>query len=144
MRLRAWVACIAVAAVSGVTVASLVGIPQLAGPASIPALLANAFTFWGIIFGVFAAALAGALTFALLNRRQRRASRAGRVIAGVVLAILAAATISWIAMWGVGPWTLEGVWIYALAISAALASFVLIRPRRAGPWDDPGRNQAPS
>lgn len=137
MRLSDAVASVAVAIVVGIAVASLVGIPQLVGPANVASLVANADTFWGVFFGVFAAAVAGALTFAVLNRRRPGASRAGRVIAGAVLALLAAATVFWIFMWGFAPWTLEGAWIYGLALCTALASIMLIRPRQARPWDEP-------
>lgn len=122
----------------GLGVASLVGVPHLVGAASIPALISNAFTFWGLLFGGFAAVVAAGLTFAILNRNRRRVAFVGRAVAGVALAVFAAATISLIATWGFSPFTLEGMWIYPLAIATTIGAIVLLRPRRSpGIWDEP-------
>lgn len=67
---------------------------------------------------------------------DRKTSRWGRMIAGVALGVFAAATIMWIGMWGFSPFSLEGMWIYPLAIVTMIGS-VMLRPRRAGPWDEP-------
>lgn len=124
--------------VAGLTVASLIGIPQLVGPWSILKLIYNAFTFWGILFGAFAAVVSASLAFAILNRREPRTARWGRIIAGVTLGVFAAATIQWIVMWGFSPFSLEGLWIYPLAIVTTVGSIVLLRPRRArGVWGEP-------
>jgi hypothetical protein len=132
------VASLAVGLAAGLTVASLVGIPYLAGPASIPALLSNAFTFWGVFFGIFTALLAAGIVFAILNRRERTLSRWGRWIAGVTLVVFAVATLWWVAMWGFSPFSLEGLWIYPLAIATAAGAIALLKPRRPRMWDEPG------
>jgi hypothetical protein len=122
---------------TGLLVASLIGIPKLIGPASMQAFLANAFTFWGVLFGTFAALVGAGLVFALLSRREPRPSKWGRRISGLALGLLAVATIWWILLWGFSPWTLEGLWIYSLAVAASAGSFALLRPRRKGAWDEP-------
>jgi hypothetical protein len=137
MRTRRAITSVVVGATVGLTVASLVGIPRLVGPASIPALVSNAFTFWGLLLGAFAGVTATGLTFGILNLRDRKASRWGRVIAGVTLGVFAAATIWWIGMWGFSPFSLEGLWIYPLAIVTTVGSVILLRPRRARLWDEP-------
>jgi uncharacterized membrane protein YcjF (UPF0283 family) len=126
-----------VGVVVGLVVASLVGIPRLTGPASIAALISNAFTFWGLVMGAFAGAVGMGLVFAVLNRRDRNTSRWGRRLAGATLALFAAGTISWIATWGFSPFSLEGLWIYPLAIMTTIGSVILLRPRRPGAWDEP-------
>jgi hypothetical protein len=128
---------IAVGLLTGLFVASLIGIPRLIGPANVQAFLANAVTFWGVLFGTFAALVGAGLVFALLSRREPRRSKWGRRISGLALGLLSVATISWILMWGFSPWTLEGLWIYSLAMAASAGSFVLLRPRRKGVWDEP-------
>jgi Kef-type K+ transport system membrane component KefB len=127
-----------VGVVVGLTIASLIGIPQLAGSWSIPKLVANAFSFWGILFGGFAAVISAGMTYALLNRRDRTRSRWGRIVAGLALALLAAATVLWIVAWGFSPFTLEGMWIYPVEVTTAVGWFLLLRPQRAGSlWDEP-------
>lgn len=137
MRARRVAASVAVGAVAGLIVAGLVGIPRLAGPANVAAFISNAFTFWGVVLGGFAAPVAAGLTFAILNRRDRKTSRWGRVVAGAALAVFAAATVWWIAMWGFSPFSLEGSWLYALAIVTGIGSLLLLRPRRPSQWDEP-------
>jgi hypothetical protein len=128
---------IAVGLLTGLFVASLIGIPRLIGPASVEALLANAFTFWAVLFGTFAALIGTGLVFALLARREPRRSRWGRRIAGLTLGLLALATILWILMWRSSLWTLEGLWIYSLAIVATACSVALLWPRGRGVWEEP-------
>lgn len=122
----------------GLTVASLVGIPYLVGPWSLPALLSNALTFWGLVLGGFTALVTTGLTFAVLNRRDRRKSRWGRVIAGVGLAVFTLGAFSIAPMWWFPPFSLEGLWIYPLEILTAVGAVVLLLPRRSrGVWDEP-------
>jgi hypothetical protein len=121
----------------GLLVASLIGIPRLIGAASVEAFLANAFTFWGVLFGTFAALIGTGLVFALLARREPRRSKWGRRIAGLTLGLLALTTILWILMWRFSLWTLEGLWIYSLAIVATAGSVALLWPRGRDVWVEP-------
>lgn len=127
VRLRRALASLFVGAMVGLTIASLVEIPRLVGPWNIRELVANAVNTWGIFFGGFAAVVSGGMTFALLNRRLPRASRWGRAIAGVALGALAILTMWIITAWGIPPFSLEGMWIYPLAILPAIAAFALLR-----------------
>ena len=61
----------------GLVVAGLVGIPHLVGPANVASFVSNAFTFWGLVFGTFAALVTAGVAFAILNRRERKRSRWG-------------------------------------------------------------------
>lgn len=134
-------ASVSIGALVGVFVAALFGIPALSGPWSVAALLANAGTFWGGIFGGFAGLATTGLVFALLARRDRRASRWGRYLAALVLAVLSFATTMWIVMWGFTPFTLEGMWIYPLAILPAVAAYLLLRRKRVRFWDEPPKSR---
>lgn len=137
MQARRTLVSLVVGAVVGLVVAGLVGIPRLAGPWNVSSFVSNALTFWGLVFGTFAALATAGVTFALLTRRDRKTARWGRIVAGVVLAVFAAGTWWWIVMWGFSPFTLEGLWIYPLAIVATLGSLLLLRQRRPNAWDQP-------
>lgn len=137
MQARRVALSLVVGAVVGFVVAGLVGIPRLVGPASLVSFLSNAFTFWGLVFGTVAAVVTAGVTFAILNRRDRKVSRWGRIVAAVALAVLAAGTWWWIVMWSAPLFTLEGLWLYPLAIASTAAAVTLLRPRRPGAWDEP-------
>jgi hypothetical protein len=125
-------------AVVGLTVASLVGIPQLVGPWSIGALLGNAFSFWGLVLGGFAAVTTAGISFALLNRRDRKASRRGRTLAGITLAVFAVGTVVFGTPYGFpSPLTLEGLWFYPLVLATTAAAVLLLRRKRPNFWDQP-------
>lgn len=128
---RVAIAAIAGAA-AGLTVSTLIGIPFLRGPAGLASLLENAFTFWGIFFGSFTAAGTFGLALMVLNRRTRGLARFGRALVILTLGVLGVLTWWWIAMWGFfSPFTLEGMWIYPLAmIPSALAIWMILAPRR--------------
>lgn len=122
----------------GLTVASLVGIPQLVGPSSVGALLANAFSFWGLVLGGFAALATAGISFALLSRRDGKASRWGRTLAGLTLAVFAVGTLLFGAPWGFpSPFSLEGLWFYPLVLATTVGAVLLLRRRRPGFWDTP-------
>jgi hypothetical protein len=131
-------ASLAIGATVGLTVASLVGIPQLVGPWSIPALLSNALSLWGVVFGGFAAVVTSGVTFAVLTRKDKKKSRWGRMVAGIALALFASGTILNIAMWGVPPFTLVGAWMYPLAIVTAVGAIVMFLPWRRVRDEPPG------
>ena len=121
------------AAAAGLTVSTLVGIPFLDGPAGIASLLENAFTFFGIFFGSFAAVGTFGLTLMVGNRRRRGLAQLGRALMILTFGVLGLLTWWYIAMWGFfSPFTLEGMWIYPLAlIPSALAIWLIWAPRRA-------------
>lgn len=123
----------------GVVVAGFIGsVTRVSGAANIGEFISNGFTFWGYVFGVPAALAVAGLVFAMLNRGERKAYRVGSVFAGIVLTVFAAATFWWIAMWGFpSPFTLEGWWVYTLAVAAATAAFLLLRRRQPERWDQP-------
>lgn len=139
MRAGRTVASLTVGVVAGITVATLVGIPLLRGPAGLVSLLSNAFTFWGFVLGGFTAVASFGIAFAILNRRNPRTARWGRRIAGLTLAVFAAATMWWIyAVGAPSLWTLEGLWMYPLVLLTSLLAIALLRPRRSrGFWDEP-------
>lgn len=121
----------------GMVVASLVGIPRLTGPASIAALISNAFTFWGLVMGAFAGAVGMGLVFAILNRRDRNTSRWGRRLAGATPGTVRCGDHFMDRDVGVLAVLSRSLWIYPLAIMTTIASVILLRPRRPGAWDEP-------
>ena len=96
-------------------------------------------TFWVALFGGFALLVVAGAAFAWLNRGHRRAAW-GRRFVGVVLAVFSVGTILWIVMWGFTPFSLEGLWIYPLAIVTAVVSFILLRSRRRSAWKQPSED----
>lgn len=137
MQARRAVVSLVVGGIVALVVAGFVGIPQLVGPANIGSFIANSFTFWGLLFGAFAGVATAGVTFAILNRADRKTSRWGRLAAGITLALLAAGTWWWIVMWRASLFTLEGLWMYPLALAATLSSFILVRRRRPDAWEEP-------
>jgi L-asparagine transporter-like permease len=127
-----------VGAVAGLLVASAVGTAlNITKPAGIDDLISNAFSFWGIFDGTFAALVAAGMTFALLNRHEPRKSRWGRWLAAITLGIFAAGLIWLIVGLGVPPLTPEGEWMYPLAALLIVAAVLVLRRRRPNFWDEP-------
>jgi peptidoglycan/LPS O-acetylase OafA/YrhL len=82
--------------------------------------------FWGLVFGSFAMTLSvlGVLALSLDARRKGMSLNA---MAGV-LGILGTGAACWIFAWRVPPFTLEGAWLYPMAI-VLLVSAVLVKRR---------------
>jgi hypothetical protein len=124
-------------AVGGLLVAAAVGIPHLEGAASASSLISNAFSFWSLFFGSFAALAVAGLTFAVLNRGEPQRSRWGRWFAGLVLVVFATGLIWWIVAWGTPLTSQEGAWMYSLAAFVVVAAVLVVRKRRPNLWDEP-------
>lgn len=140
-RTRCVVVSISAGAVVGLSAACLMGIPRLVGPWTIPALISNAFSFWGFVVGAFAAVITATVTFAVLSRDSANPSRWARRFAGATFLLLAAGTWLWIAGWRVSPFTLEGLWIYPLASASTASAVFFLRQRRSGFWGEPPERQ---
>lgn len=104
----------------------------------------TAFEFWGVFYAAFATPVVFGLTLAFLNRaKPPRSSRARSV--GLLIAAIASGAFSFlvwqtVVVWRVDPFTLEGMWIYPLAISTtALTIFLAQRFRHRRRPEDPLR-----
>ena len=128
---------LAIGAIAGLVVAGLIGVPRLVGPATLDSFVSNAFTFWGVLVGSFVAVATAGVIFAFLSRGDRKRSRWGRVVAGLALGGFAAGTILFIATWAPSPFSLEGLWMYPLALTTTVGAVMLLRRRRPGAWDEP-------
>lgn len=128
--MRLWVALIVGAAagliVSGLVNASLYSPHDLVWPP-------NLTGFWGLLYGSFAGLVCFGIAFWLSTRRSSPWSKFGLVIAAVALGVFGLAVASWILMWGVPPFTLEGSWMFPLAALPLIVALALFRTiRRAG------------
>lgn len=87
------------------------------------------FGFWPLVWGVSTLLVATACILAwspgTLGDMRRM-----RVVAASALGLGVVATTWWIIMWGFSPFTLEGVWLYAVAFLAALFCAFLVRGAR--------------
>ncbi len=86
----------------------------------------NITGFWGVVYGSFAAVITFGLTLWRLGRGRKHA-RAGRVIAVVALGLFGLAAAWWIVMWRVPLASLEGAWMYPLAVVPLIAAIALVR-----------------
>lgn len=120
-----------------VLVGLVVGVAVAAAVNSVPWW--DPFRFWGLFFGSFA----GVATFGLaLHRHERGATTRiaiGRWIAALTLLVFGGLVASWIVMWDLSPFTLEGAWIYPLALLPLIVAGMLLKPRRPKKegWADP-------
>lgn len=79
----------------------------------------------GVLFGILAAlpVLAGSQLLVDSARARKWAFLAAALITGLVGLLV----VSWIVMWGVPPATLEGAWLWPLAVVPLVVSFLLFR-----------------
>lgn len=85
---------------------------------------------WGRLYGSVTVVLVFGLVVAF-TARTRKGVTIGLRTAASVTGLFGAATIWWIIVWRLSPFTLEGAWIYPLAIvSISLSLFLGREPRR--------------
>lgn len=87
--------------------------------------LSQYFQFWGVIFGL----MAGFVAFSAANLlASSPRSRAGAWLhLGIVSLIVGLLALSWNVAWGVPLISLEGAWLWPLAIVPLIVSIVSIR-----------------
>jgi hypothetical protein len=90
----------------------------------------SSWRFWGVFFGGFLMALTFGTTLWVSGRKRPRLARIGRVIVLAVLLVFGLGTANWIYMWGVPLFTLEGAWMYPLAIVPLSTVVVLVLAKR--------------
>jgi peptidoglycan/LPS O-acetylase OafA/YrhL len=88
--------------------------------------------FWGLFFGGFTVALTFGISLWAFDRRSPHGSSIGRKIVIVTLTVFGLLVVNWIAMWGFSPFTLEGAWIYPLAIVPLATVVILLWQKRRG------------
>ena len=81
--------------------------------------------FWGVSFGLIAGVVAFGVTNLLVSSRRGR----GRawLLLGIITAIVGLLTLSWNMAWGVSLMSLEGAWLWPLAIVPLILSIVSVR-----------------
>lgn len=90
----------------------------------------NLTGFWGHFYGSFAGVVSFGIALWLSSLRFSRIWMVGRLIAAATLGVFGLAVASWILMWGVPPLTLEGVWLFPLAVIPLVMAAALIRSLR--------------
>ena len=97
------------------------------------------FGFWGVLFGFFAGAFAFGIALALLRREvtphaddepsqiEPGRKKVGLLIAAIVAGLFGLLVTSFNATWGVPLTSLEGAWLWPLAIAPLVISALLIR-----------------
>ena len=73
------------------------------------------FGIWGRLFGSFSAVIAFGLALAF-RAGSSRSGKVGWVIAAALSGLLGGMTVMYIVAWRLPLWTLEGAWIYPLAV----------------------------
>lgn len=102
----------------------------------------NWWRFWGSLYGSFTTVAVFGLALWGFNRRRGRPAQIGRRILMGTLTLFGLAVAYWIVLMGGGsPFSLEGMWIYPLAI-VPLAIVALMfasrrRSKREGLWERP-------
>lgn len=88
--------------------------------------------FWGSLYGSFTTVAVFGLALWGFNRRRGRGAQIGRRLLMGTLTLFGLAVVNWIAMWSFSPFTLEGMWIYPLAIvPLAIVAFMFASRRRS-------------
>lgn len=97
------------------------------------------FRFWGLFFGSFAALFVFGLALWFFGRRTRRAGLAGRYFAAFVGTVFGALITMHNVAWGMPLTSLEGMWLWPLAIVPFVLVFLILRParRKRSVWDEP-------
>jgi hypothetical protein len=79
----------------------------------------------GVLFGLLAALVAlGGMDLLIRSSPVRRWSL---LLAALVTGLFSLLVINWNLMWGVPPLTLEGAWLWPLAVVPLVGSFLLFR-----------------
>lgn len=87
--------------------------------------LSEYLQFWGVVFGLIAGFVAFGVTNLLVSSRR---SRAGAwLLLGLVTATVGLLALSWNVARGVPLMSLEGAWLWPLAIGPLILSIVSIR-----------------
>jgi hypothetical protein len=91
----------------------------------------NLTGFWGLLYGSFATVVSFGLALWFFSRRRSRASRMGHLIAALALGLFGLAVVWWIPVVGAPSlFSLEGSWIYPLAVIPLIGSAALVRSFR--------------
>lgn len=89
------------------------------------------FGFWGAVYGALAFLAALGITLAGLGGGVQR--RLGRLVLALSAGLLSAGTWFYIS-WGISPLTVEGAWMWPLAVGSAILAVVAmvsaLRPER--------------
>ncbi len=92
----------------------------------------GSWQFWGWVWAAFTGALAFGASLLIQSRRSPRAATVGRWIVMATLTVLGLVTLAWIIAWGLSPFTLEGLWIYPLALGPlGTVAFMFASRRRS-------------
>lgn len=84
---------------------------------------------WGVVVGVITCLAATGISLVVVGKRVQR--RVGYAVVALAGGLLATGTWWFIDGWGVPPWTLEGAWMWPLAVvSTVVAIVALIRALR--------------
>ena len=100
----------------------------------------GAVGFWGLVFAVPAGLTASAVTLAVVGGGSRM-RQAGLYALATVLGLFGAIAAWWNILWGVPPASLEGAWLWPLAVvpmAGAALAWKAARRRRAGPRSSHG------
>jgi hypothetical protein len=93
--------------------------------------------FWGLLYGSLSAVIAFGLALAFTSRSSR-SGKVGWVIAALTSAIFGGLVVTFVVAWRLSPWTLEGAWIYPLAVLPLAGSVYCVGRAlgRFGPIED--------
>lgn len=92
----------------------------------------NLTGFWGVFYGSFGGIATLGLLLLVTNRPRARARNLGRWMAASTFGLFGSAVLWWATWWGVSPLTLEGAWMYPLALtSLGMSLFLFFLPRLA-------------
>jgi hypothetical protein len=97
--------------------------------------------FWGTVFGAVSGTVAFGLAFTFIGN-DPAARSVGHGITAWALAIIALGFGWWIVMWGIAPWTPEGLWTWSSAAAASVAAVLLANSARSKRPPQDGRGSA--
>jgi hypothetical protein len=97
--------------------------------------------FWGTVFGAVSGTVAFGLAFTFIGN-DPAARSIGHGITASALAITALGFGWWIVMWGIAPWTPEGLWTWSSAAAASVAAVLLANSARSKRPPQDGRGSA--
>lgn len=87
--------------------------------------LSEYLEFWGVVFGLMSGSVGFGVTNLLFSSRRSRAS--AWLLLGIVTGVVGLLVLWWNLTWGVPLMTLEGAWLWPLAIVPLVLSLVSVR-----------------